>query len=72
MMATQQVREKYNMKILNKGWLTRRFDSQQAVVITIRKASRYLSKPQHLKSKTSITPQSPLWRTDLTNETNHA
>jgi hypothetical protein len=48
------------------------FDTQQAVIITLPKASRYLSKPQHLESKTSITLHSPLRRTDLTNKTNQA
>jgi hypothetical protein len=45
-------------------------DSQKAVVMTIQKASRYLSKLQHLENRTSITPQSPLWGIDLTNKTN--
>jgi hypothetical protein len=67
MVATQQVREKYDMNVLTHGWLARGFDSQQAVVITLPKASKYLSKLQHLESKTLITPQSPLRRIDLTN-----
>jgi hypothetical protein len=72
MVATQQVREKYDMEVSNKvGWLGG-FDSQQAMVITLPKASRYLSKLQRLKNKTSITPQSPLRRIDLINNTNQA
>jgi hypothetical protein len=53
---------------LNKECLTR-VDSQKAVVMTMPKASRYLSRLQHLESETSITTQSPLRRTDLTNKT---
>jgi hypothetical protein len=35
MVATQQVREKYDMKVLNKGGWLAGFDSQQAVIITL-------------------------------------
>jgi hypothetical protein len=69
MVATQQVREKHDMEVLNKdgwlgGWLT------ESNGYNYKKASRYLSKLQHLENKTSITPQSPLWRIDLTNKAN--
>jgi hypothetical protein len=66
------VREEILYESFKQGWLTRGFDSQQAVVITLPKASKYVGKLQHLKSEISITPQSPLRRTDLTNKTNHA
>jgi hypothetical protein len=72
MVTTQQVREKYDMKVLNKGGRLGGFNSQQAVVITLPKASRYLSKLPCLKNKTLITPQSPLRRIDLINKTNQA
>jgi hypothetical protein len=48
------------------GWLTKSSDYDYT------KACRYLSKLQYLESKTSITPQSPLRRIDLTNKTNRA
>jgi hypothetical protein len=71
MVATQQVREKYDMKALNKGGLLGAgFDSQQAVVITIPKTSRYLGTTPMPQNKTSITPQSPLQWIDLVNRTN--
>jgi hypothetical protein len=54
---------------LNKEWLTG-VESQKAMVMTMPKASMYLSRLQHLKNGTSITPQSPLWRIDLTSNTN--
>jgi hypothetical protein len=54
------------------GWLTGGFDSQKAVVITIPKTSRYLSKTPTPQNKTSITPQSPLRRINLINKTNQA
>jgi hypothetical protein len=57
MVATQQVREKYDMKVLNKGGQLGGFDSQQAVVITIPKTSRYLSKTPTPQNETTITPQ---------------
>jgi hypothetical protein len=70
MLATQQVWEKYDMEVLNKGGWLGGFDSQQAAVINLPKASRYLRKLQRLKNKTSITPQSPLRRINLINKTN--
>jgi hypothetical protein len=72
MVATQQVREKYDMKVLNKGDRLGGFDSQQAVIITIPKTSRYLGKTPTPQNKTSITPQSLLRRIDLINKTNQA
>jgi hypothetical protein len=71
MVATQQVWEKHAMTVLSKdGWLGHWLAKSSGYDYT--KASRYLSKLQHLKSKTSITPQSPIWRIDLTNKTNQA
>jgi hypothetical protein len=66
--ATQQVWENYDMW-LKKEWLTG-VDSQKAVVKTMPKASKHLSRLQHLKSGTLITPSSPLRSIDLTNKTN--
>jgi hypothetical protein len=71
MVATQQVWEKLDMEVLNKdGWLGSWLAESSGYNYT--KASRYLSKLQHLENKTSITPQSPLRRIDLTNKTNQA
>jgi hypothetical protein len=70
MVAIQQVRKKYDMKVLNKGGGLGGVDSQQAMVITIPKTSRYLSKTPTPQNKTSITLQSPLRRIDLINKTN--
>jgi hypothetical protein len=44
MVATQQVRKKYDIKVLNKGGRQGGFNLQQAVVIALPKASRYLHK----------------------------
>jgi hypothetical protein len=71
MVATQQVQEKHAMIVLRKdrwlgGWLA------ESSGYDYTKASRYLIKLQHLENKTSITPQSPLWRINLTNKTNQA
>jgi hypothetical protein len=72
MVAIQLVREKYDMKVLNKGVRLGGFDSQQAVVITILKTSRYLSKTPTPQNKTSIILQSPLRSIALINKTNQA
>jgi hypothetical protein len=73
MVATQQVREKKIWyESFKQGWLTGGFDSQKAVVITIPKTSRYISKTPTPQNKTSITPQSLLWRIDLINKTNQS
>jgi hypothetical protein len=59
------------MEVLSKdGWLGGWFTESSGYKYT--KASRYLSKLQHLKNKTSITPQNPLRRIDLTKKTNQA
>jgi hypothetical protein len=71
MVATQQVREKHDMEVANKdGWLGGWLVESSGYNYT--KASRYLSKLQHLKNKTSIIAQSPLRRIDLTNKINQA
>jgi hypothetical protein len=67
MVATQQVQKTWYEGYRKDGWLglTRR----KQWCWPVPKASIYLCKTQHLKSGTSITPQSPLQRIDLTNKT---
>jgi hypothetical protein len=61
------------MEVLDKdGWLGGGGWLAESSGYGYTKASRYLSKLQHLKNGTSITLQSPLWRIDLTNKTNQS
>jgi hypothetical protein len=67
MVATQQVWEINVTWRFKQGWLTRRFWLAASSGYILPKASRYLSKLQSFQNRTSITPQSPLQRVDLTN-----
>jgi hypothetical protein len=67
MVATQQVWEINVTWRFKQGWLTIGFWLIADSGYTLPKASRHLSKHQSFQNRTSITPQSPLRRVDLTN-----
>jgi hypothetical protein len=69
--ATQQVWEINVTWRFKQGWLTIRFWLAASSGCTLPKASSYLSKLQSFQNQTSITPQSPLRRVNLTNGNNH-
>jgi hypothetical protein len=67
MVATQQVWETNMTWRFKQGWLTIRFWLAAGSGYTLPKASRHLSKLHTFQNGTSIAPQSPLRRVNLTN-----